>query len=291
MILSGLSGGGKTAAAKLFEDLGYTVVDNLPGELLPDLADLVSSDRRRFARVAIVVDVRAGDASVALGGDAWRARGSRHQPRSRLPRGARRRAHPSVQRDPPSSPAGRRARHRHLDRGGATDARTGPCRGRRHRRHVGPVAAPAPRAALRAARDAARGPTSSRSSSSASGSSSASRSRPTSSSTSGSCRTRTTSRSCASTPGLTDAVREYVLGQPLAAPVPRLPVRLPRVRDPGLHRRGQDAPDDRDRLHRRLPPLDRPHRGARGLAARAGPRVRSRSSTASSIGHDRADPR
>jgi RNase adapter protein RapZ len=65
-ILSGLSGAGKTAAAKLFEDLGYTVVDNLPGELLPDLADLVASDPARFARVAIVVDVRAGDAPVSL---------------------------------------------------------------------------------------------------------------------------------------------------------------------------------------------------------------------------------
>jgi UPF0042 nucleotide-binding protein len=66
VILSGLSGGGKTAAAKLFEDLGYTVVDNLPGELLPDLAELVSSDRERFARIAIVVDVRAGNPTIAL---------------------------------------------------------------------------------------------------------------------------------------------------------------------------------------------------------------------------------
>jgi UPF0042 nucleotide-binding protein len=66
VILSGLSGGGKTAAAKLFEDLGYTVVDNLPGELLPDLAELVSSDRRRFARIAIVLDVRAGDPEIGL---------------------------------------------------------------------------------------------------------------------------------------------------------------------------------------------------------------------------------
>lgn len=66
VILTGLSGGGKTAASKLFEDLGYTVVDNLPGELLPDLAELVSSDRERFARVAIVLDVRAGDATLAL---------------------------------------------------------------------------------------------------------------------------------------------------------------------------------------------------------------------------------
>ena len=66
VILSGLSGGGKTAAAKLFEDLGYTVVDNLPGELLPDLAELVSVDRTRFARVAIVLDVRSGDAMLSF---------------------------------------------------------------------------------------------------------------------------------------------------------------------------------------------------------------------------------
>ena len=66
VILSGLSGGGKTAAAKLFEDLGYTVVDNLPSELLPELAELVSVDRHRYARVAIVLDVRAGDAMLAF---------------------------------------------------------------------------------------------------------------------------------------------------------------------------------------------------------------------------------
>jgi UPF0042 nucleotide-binding protein len=66
VILTGLSGAGKTAAAKLFEDLGFTVVDNMPGELLPDLAELVSTDRDRFQRVAIVLDVRSGDAPTAL---------------------------------------------------------------------------------------------------------------------------------------------------------------------------------------------------------------------------------
>ena len=65
VVLSGLSGGGKTAAAKLFEDLAYTVVDNLPGELLPNLAELVVQHPERFARVAIVLDVRAGDAETA----------------------------------------------------------------------------------------------------------------------------------------------------------------------------------------------------------------------------------
>src|SRR5689334_25134689 len=65
VLLSGLSGGGKTAAAKLFEDLAYTVVDNLPSELLPSLAELVVHHQDRFARVATVLDVRAGGAEAA----------------------------------------------------------------------------------------------------------------------------------------------------------------------------------------------------------------------------------
>jgi UPF0042 nucleotide-binding protein len=79
VILSGLSGAGKTAATKLFEDLGYTCVDNLPGELLPGLAALVAFDHVRFARVAIVLDVRAGDAREAFGAmrDALERRGIR----------------------------------------------------------------------------------------------------------------------------------------------------------------------------------------------------------------------
>jgi UPF0042 nucleotide-binding protein len=66
VVLSGLSGAGKTAATKLFEDLGYVCVDNLPGELLPDLADLIAREPQRFEHVAIVLDVRAGDVPVAF---------------------------------------------------------------------------------------------------------------------------------------------------------------------------------------------------------------------------------
>jgi UPF0042 nucleotide-binding protein len=65
VLLSGLSGAGKTAATKLFEDLGYVCMDNVPGELLPALAELVSNDPERFEKVAIVLDVRAGDATLA----------------------------------------------------------------------------------------------------------------------------------------------------------------------------------------------------------------------------------
>jgi RNase adapter protein RapZ len=65
-IITGLSGAGKTAASKIFEDLGYTVVDNVPAELLRDLAELVANDPQRYDRVAIVLDVRQGDAPLAL---------------------------------------------------------------------------------------------------------------------------------------------------------------------------------------------------------------------------------
>ncbi len=67
VVLSGLSGAGKTAATKLFEDLGYTCVDNLPGELLAEFAELVSGDPERFSKVAVVLDVRSGDVPVAFG--------------------------------------------------------------------------------------------------------------------------------------------------------------------------------------------------------------------------------
>ena len=66
-IITGLSGAGKTAASKMFEDLGYTVVDNVPSALLADLAELVANDPERYRRVALVLDVRSGNAPLALG--------------------------------------------------------------------------------------------------------------------------------------------------------------------------------------------------------------------------------
>ena len=50
----------------LFVDLGYACVDILRGEMLPEFAALVSSDPERFARVAVVLDVRTGDVQLAL---------------------------------------------------------------------------------------------------------------------------------------------------------------------------------------------------------------------------------
>ena len=59
VIVTGISGAGKASALKAFEDLGFHCVDNLPLELLPDFAGLVSTSTD-VERAAIVVDVREG---------------------------------------------------------------------------------------------------------------------------------------------------------------------------------------------------------------------------------------
>lgn len=56
VVLTGLSGSGKSQAIHALEDLGYFCVDNLPTTLIPTLAEL--SRREGLSRVAIVVDVR-----------------------------------------------------------------------------------------------------------------------------------------------------------------------------------------------------------------------------------------
>src|SRR5438552_15790074 len=58
-IITGLSGAGRSEAAKCFEDLGYFVVDNLPPALIGKMAELAATSGSP-ARVAIVADVRGG---------------------------------------------------------------------------------------------------------------------------------------------------------------------------------------------------------------------------------------
>jgi RNase adapter protein RapZ len=60
VILTGLSGSGKTHAIRALEDLGYFCVDNLPSQLIPTFADLANRGDAGLERVAIVVDVREG---------------------------------------------------------------------------------------------------------------------------------------------------------------------------------------------------------------------------------------
>ena len=58
MVVTGLSGSGKTHAIHALEDLGYFCVDNLPTQLIPTFAELSTQSEARLERVAIVVDVR-----------------------------------------------------------------------------------------------------------------------------------------------------------------------------------------------------------------------------------------
>ncbi|MEI6271333.1 MAG: RNase adapter RapZ [Chloroflexota bacterium] len=66
ILLTGLSGAGKTTATKSLEDIGFRTIDNLPFELLPALVEKIGQDHERFARVCLVLDARDGDPSATI---------------------------------------------------------------------------------------------------------------------------------------------------------------------------------------------------------------------------------
>lgn len=61
IIVTGMSGAGKSQAIKTLEDLGVFCVDNLPASLIPTVADLCAHSEQRIDRVAFVIDVREGE--------------------------------------------------------------------------------------------------------------------------------------------------------------------------------------------------------------------------------------
>ena len=61
VIVTGMSGAGRSTAARVLEDQGWFVVDNLPPALLPTLADLGARARGNVQKIAAVVDVRGGE--------------------------------------------------------------------------------------------------------------------------------------------------------------------------------------------------------------------------------------
>ena len=61
IIVTGMSGAGRSTAAHALEDGGWRVIDNLPSQLLPSLLDLASNDNSAVNRLAVVIDVRGGD--------------------------------------------------------------------------------------------------------------------------------------------------------------------------------------------------------------------------------------
>ena len=61
VIVSGLSGAGKSHAIDAFEDMGYYCIDNLPPPLIKDFISLIKGDKHKLEKVALVIDIRGGD--------------------------------------------------------------------------------------------------------------------------------------------------------------------------------------------------------------------------------------
>jgi UPF0042 nucleotide-binding protein len=60
IVVTGMSGAGKSAASRCLEDLGFFCIDNLPVTLIPKVAELCAQSEKRIERVALVVDAREG---------------------------------------------------------------------------------------------------------------------------------------------------------------------------------------------------------------------------------------
>src|SRR6478735_4841621 len=60
VVVTGMTGAGRSTAAKELEDLGYFVVDNLPPALVEDVVRMVDDSHGPDQSVAVVVDVRSG---------------------------------------------------------------------------------------------------------------------------------------------------------------------------------------------------------------------------------------
>jgi UPF0042 nucleotide-binding protein len=80
LVITGMSGAGKSAVANALEDLGWWVVDNMPPRLLPDLLATIRAVSAGDTRVAIVADVRGGQLFAELGQAVDTATGAGHRP-------------------------------------------------------------------------------------------------------------------------------------------------------------------------------------------------------------------
>lgn len=66
VIVSGMSGAGKTTALKVLEDAGYFCVDNLPVPLIPNFADITYNLETKVNNVAVGIDIRSGESLLML---------------------------------------------------------------------------------------------------------------------------------------------------------------------------------------------------------------------------------
>lgn len=68
LIVTGLSGSGKSGAVNALEDIGYYCIDNIPPQLIPKFADICMQSNGQMDKVAIVTDIRGGDMFYQLDG-------------------------------------------------------------------------------------------------------------------------------------------------------------------------------------------------------------------------------
>lgn len=68
LIVTGLSGSGKSGAVNALEDIGYYCIDNIPPQLIPKFADICLQSNGQMDKVAIVTDIRGGDMFYQLEG-------------------------------------------------------------------------------------------------------------------------------------------------------------------------------------------------------------------------------
>lgn len=66
LIITGMSGGGKSRAASVLEDMGFYTVDNLPAEMMVRFADFCQRAESKYSRLAFVYDIRAEEPAAAL---------------------------------------------------------------------------------------------------------------------------------------------------------------------------------------------------------------------------------
>lgn len=66
IIITGMSGAGKTIAVQSLEDLGFFCVDNLPPVLIPKFAELIEQSNGKIGKVALVIDLRGREFFTAL---------------------------------------------------------------------------------------------------------------------------------------------------------------------------------------------------------------------------------
>lgn len=66
VIISGMSGAGKSRAASDLEDLGFYCVDNMPAEMIPQFAQLCLATKGRYEKVALVTDIRSQESFTEL---------------------------------------------------------------------------------------------------------------------------------------------------------------------------------------------------------------------------------